>query len=158
MWNQVLLPWLHLRFLISKSIKRKWKRQCLSPIWLLVKVKVLVAQSCVTLCSPMDCSPPGSSVHGILQARILESVAIPFSRGFSGSRDQTQVSHIAGRLFTIWAHQGSPQSLLAISVINSTWQAQTGNFVRRMRNVHLEEVEHSLQAQRHMSDVQNIRR
>ena len=45
--------------------------------------KVLVAQLCLTLCNPMDCSPPGLSVHGILQARILEWVAIPFSRGSS---------------------------------------------------------------------------
>ena len=45
------------------------------------KVKVLAAQLCLTLCDPMDCSPPGSSVHGILQARILEWVDIPFSRG-----------------------------------------------------------------------------
>ena len=44
-------------------------------------MKVLVTQSCPTLCDPMDCSPPGSSVHGILQARILELVTIPFSRG-----------------------------------------------------------------------------
>ena len=44
--------------------------------------QVLVAQSCPTLCDPMDCSPPGSSVHGIFQARILEWVAISFSRGF----------------------------------------------------------------------------
>ena len=44
------------------------------------KAKVLVTQSCLSLCNPMDCSPPGSSVHGILQARILEWVAIPFSR------------------------------------------------------------------------------
>ena len=45
------------------------------------KVKVLVAQYCLTLCDPMDCSLPGSSLHEILQARILEWVAIPFSRG-----------------------------------------------------------------------------
>ena len=51
----------------------------------------------------MDCSPPGSSVHGSLQARILEWVAIPLSRGSSQPRDQTQVSHNAGRFFTIWA-------------------------------------------------------
>ena len=62
---------------------------------------MLVAQSCLSLCDPMDYSPPGSSVHGILQARILEWVAIPFSRG--SSRDQTLVPHIAGRFFTIWA-------------------------------------------------------
>ena len=51
----------------------------------------------------MDCSPPGSSVHGILQARMLEWVAISFSRGSSWPRDWTQVSCIAGRCFTLWA-------------------------------------------------------
>ena len=66
------------------------------------KVKVLVAQSCLTLCNPTDCSSPGSSVHGILQARILERVAIPFSRGSSSPRDQTWVSSTAGRFYTIW--------------------------------------------------------
>ena len=59
----------------------------------------LVAKSCLTLCDTMDCSPPGSSIHGILQARILEWVAIPFSRRSSRPRDQTQVSRIAGRRF-----------------------------------------------------------
>ena len=68
-----------------------------------VKVKVLVAKSCLTLWGLMDCSPSGSSVHGILQARILEWVAVPFSRGSFRPRDQTQVSFIAGRFFTIWA-------------------------------------------------------
>ena len=56
----------------------------------------------VQLCNPTDCSPPGSSVHGILQARILEWVAIPFSRGSSWPRGWTKVSHTAGRFFTIW--------------------------------------------------------
>ena len=60
-------------------------------------------QSCPTLWDLMDCSPPGSSVHGILQARILEWVAMPSSRGSSQSRDQTQVSCTIGRFFTIWA-------------------------------------------------------
>ena len=55
-------------------------------------VCVLAVQSSPTLCDPMDCSPPGSSVYGILQARILEWVAIPFSRGSSQPRDLTQVS------------------------------------------------------------------
>ena len=55
------------------------------------------------LCDPMDCRPPGSSVHGILQARILELVAIPFSRGPSWPRDWNWVSCIAGRFFTVWA-------------------------------------------------------
>ena len=70
---------------------------------ILSQVKVLVAQSCPTLCNPMDCSPPGYTVHGIFQARILEWVPISFSRGSSQPRHRTWVSHIAGRFFTIWA-------------------------------------------------------
>ena len=62
-----------------------------------------VAQSCPTLCDPKDGGPPGSSVRGIFQARILQWVAIPFSRGSSPPRYQTWVSHIASRLVTIWA-------------------------------------------------------
>ena len=60
----------------------------------------IITQLCPTLCNAMDYSPPGSSVHGILQARILEWVAMPFSRGSSQPRDQIQVSHIAGRFFS----------------------------------------------------------
>ena len=66
-------------------------------------VLVLATLSCTTLCDPMDCSLPGSSIHGILQARILEWVAIPFYRGSSQPRDGTWVSCIAGRFFTTWA-------------------------------------------------------
>ena len=62
-----------------------------------------VAQLCLTLCDHMNYSPPGSSGHGILHARILEWVAMPSPRGFSWPRDWTQVSHIAGGLFIIWA-------------------------------------------------------
>ena len=62
-----------------------------------------VAQLCPTLCDPVNCSPPGSSILGILQARILEWVAISFSRGTSRPRDRTQVSRIAGRRFNLWA-------------------------------------------------------
>ena len=58
-------------------------------------MKVKVAQSCPTLCDLME-----YTVHGILQARILEWVALPFSRGSSQPRDQTQVSYIAGGFFT----------------------------------------------------------
>ena len=61
-----------------------------------VKSESEVAQSCLTPSNPMDCSPPGSSVHEICWARVLEWVAFPFSRPFSQPRDQTQVSHIAG--------------------------------------------------------------
>ena len=69
----------------------------------LLKVKVLVSQSCPTLCDPMGCSLPGSSVHGILQVRILEWVAILFSKGSFQLRDGTQVSCTAGRFLTIGA-------------------------------------------------------
>ena len=62
-----------------------------------------VIQLCLTLYDPINCSPPGSSVHEIFQARILEWVAMPSSRGSSQPRDPTQVSHIAGRFFTISA-------------------------------------------------------
>ena len=62
-----------------------------------------VAQSCLTLCDPVDWSPPGSSVHGVLQARILEWVAISFSKGSSQPRNRSHVSHGAGRRFNLWA-------------------------------------------------------
>ena len=80
--------------LIAGSIKSS--RVC-------VCVKVWKSQSCLTLYDPMDCSLPGSSIHGIFQARVLEWIAISFSRGSSRPSNQTRVSHIAGRLFTIWA-------------------------------------------------------
>ena len=70
---------------------------CISTACLLAKL----LQSCLTLCDPMDCSPPGSSIRGILQARKLEWVAMPSSRGSSRPRDQTQVSYFSctGRQF-----------------------------------------------------------
>ena len=68
-----------------------------------VSQSVLAAQTFLALCDPMDCSPPSSSVCGILQARILEWVAIPSSRGSSWPGDQTHDSCIAGIFFTIWA-------------------------------------------------------
>ena len=60
-------------------------------------------QSWLTLCNPMDCSPPGSSVHGIFQARIVEWVTMPSCRVPSQPGDQTQVSCTAGGFFTVWA-------------------------------------------------------
>ena len=60
----------------------------------------LSAQWCLTLCDSMDCSPPGSSDHGIFQVRIIEWVAIFSSRGSSRPRDQTCISCLVGRLFT----------------------------------------------------------
>ena len=88
--------------------------KCLSPFSLkstdLISVTIdfffysshLVTQSGPTLCDPKDCNPPGFSVHGLLQARILGWVAISFSRGSSRPRDRTPVSCIAGRFFTDW--------------------------------------------------------
>ena len=77
------------------------------PCYLNVNVKLL-SPVWLTLCDPMDYSLPGSSVHGIFQARVQERVAISFSRGSSQLRDQTQVSRIADRRFTIWATREAP--------------------------------------------------
>ena len=71
------------------------------PIQIICCCCYLVAKFSPTLCDPMDCSPPGSTVHGISQARILEWVAISFSKGSSQPRDQTCISFIAGRFFSI---------------------------------------------------------
>ena len=82
---------------------------------------MLVTQLCPGLCDSMDCSPPGSSVHGILQVRILEWVAIPSSRGSSHSKDQNPVSCTAGRFFTVWA----PREVHVISLLEENknqWQ------------------------------------
>ena len=79
----------------------------------ILNVLCLVAQLCLTLCSPMDCGPAGSSVHGIFQARILEQVAISYSRGSSQPKDRTGVSCVScmGRwifFFLPLYHLGSP--------------------------------------------------
>ena len=76
----------------------------------------LVTQSCLTLFDPMDCCLPFSSVHGILQARIMGWVAIPFSRGSSRSRDGTWVSCTGRQILYSLSHQGSP--------IQSDWSLQ----------------------------------
>ena len=100
---------------IPGSGRFPWRREWqLTPVFLLGKFHRQrslegyspwseVAQSCPTLCDPMDSSPPGSTVHGIFQARILEWATISFSRGSSQPRDQTQVSRTTGRRFTICA-------------------------------------------------------
>ena len=78
-----------------------------------------VAQPCPTLCDPMDCSLPGSSVHGIFQARMLEWGAISFSRGSSQPRDQPQVSHIVGRRFYLSATR---EALIWINTYYDMWK------------------------------------
>ena len=75
--------------------------------WFFMGSKVLVVQS-LWICNPMDCSLPGCSVYGILKTKILEWVAIPSSSESSQPRDQTQVSCIVGRFFTIWATREAP--------------------------------------------------
>ena len=92
------------------SIKYIFQHLVFSPAFL-AKVRVSeVCQSCPTLCDPMDCSLPGSSLHGILQARVLEWIAIChfLLRGSSQPRDQTRVSRIPGRCFNFWATREVP--------------------------------------------------
>ena len=116
--------------LVPKWPPRKWNQ------WIYIRkgfltsvsVKMLVAQSWPPLCDLMNCSPPGSSVHGILQARILEWVAIPFFKGSFQPRNQTPVSCIAGRFFIIWAAKeaiglvsGIPQSDSVIHICSATF-------------------------------------
>ena len=90
---------------------------------------MLVAQSCLTLCDPKECNPLGCSIYGILQAIILECVTIPFSRGSSQSRDQTQVSCIAGRYFIVWATREAQKVwiflLFRLKKKKSHWMAVT---------------------------------
>ena len=93
-----------------------WSREC--PVG---EPMSEVAQSCPTLCYPMDCSPPGSSIHGIFQARILEWVAISFSRGSSQPRDRTQVSHIAGRCFNLCATREACGQTRMETEIKKSW-------------------------------------
>ena len=87
----------------------------------LLQKQLLCCVSCSIspiLCNPTDSSPPGSSIHGILQARMLEWVVIPFSRVYSQSRNQTWVSRIAGRFFTIWA---TMQARTVVQLLSCVW-------------------------------------
>ena len=118
-WGLVIWLWLntHMADLTLQPLQRSgwsgWYCVCVCvPVCVCVCV---ITQSCPTLCHPMDCNPPGSSVHGILQARILEGTAILFSRGSSQPRDWTWVSRIAGRFFTIWATRETPTLILCSS-------------------------------------------
>ena len=110
--NAVYIP-LRLWYFCYSSLDRLRHKQCLMPIKHMWDIQDLVKSERVQVYvkSPnhvwlsviMDCSLPGSTVHGISQARVLEWVAIPFSRGSSWLRDPTQVSCMAGRFFTFWA-------------------------------------------------------
>ena len=85
----------------AKPLCKPWEIANHTKIIIVISMKV--AQLCLTPCDPMGCRLPGSSVHRILQARILEWVAVPFSRGSSWPRSQTGISSIVDGFFTIWA-------------------------------------------------------
>ena len=87
--------------IVSVKVLFHYKYYILDYVYSNVESETKVTQLYPTLCDPMDCSPPGSSIHWILQARILEWVAISFSRGSSQPRDRTQVSRIAGVGFNL---------------------------------------------------------
>ena len=86
----------------------------------------LVARSCLTLCDPMDCSQPGSSVHGIFQARILEWVAMPSFRGIFPTQDQTHVSCIASGFFAAEPLGKHPLLPIQFSIFSRLSSEQTG--------------------------------
>ena len=87
----------------------------LSPLETVLKCESEVVQSCLTLCDPMDCSLPGSSVHGLFQARVLEWISISFSRGSSLPRDRTEVSHVVCRCVTVGATREAPETFLLLN-------------------------------------------
>ena len=108
--------------------------------WNFVNYCVLVIQSCPTLCDPKDHSPPGSPVHGIYQTRILEWVAISFSRASSQPRHWTQVSCTVGRCFAVWAREVcvvnycyNLKGRWAQTQVGTGWGGQTGKFQQRVR-------------------------
>ena len=89
-----------------------WSIMSLRACWQSCIHACLVAQLCLTFCDPVDCHPPGSSVHGILQARIVEWVAISYTWGSSQPRDQSHVSCICSidrQILYHWCHPGSPR-------------------------------------------------
>ena len=94
--------------LLSFSFTKKWKFVVSRGNKIVNNHEVLVTQSCPTVCDPVDCSSPESSIHGILQTRIPEWVAIPFCRRSSWPRDSTWVSCIPDGLLTIWATSWIP--------------------------------------------------
>ena len=127
-WKMVII-WTsksNLDFKLTATAKN-WQKNYLSysnnsgkQITLAITLTVCVkfAQSCLTFCDSMDCSPPGSSVHGILRARIPPGkwVAIPFSRESSLPKNWTWVSSIAGRFFIVWATREIPKVIYVLDI------------------------------------------
>ena len=96
---------------MKKMVQTLWVLQGITFFYVMCLSYVLVIQSCLTLCDPMDCCPPGSSVYGILQAWILKWVAISSSRGFSPPRDWTQGLLSCRPILYHLSYQGSPHTL-----------------------------------------------
>ena len=120
------------------------------------KSESVVAQSCPTICDPLDSSLPGSSVHGIPQAGILEWVAIPFSRGSSRSRDWTQVFGTAGRFFIIWATREAlcntkrgdyiiAKILFNFNINRRSWSSTSLSGLKSFKQNLLKEPDHAIQ-------------
>ena len=78
---------------------------------IIIIIIMIHAELCLAVCDPLDCSPPGSSVHGIPQARIVEWVAISSSRGSSSPRDRTRVSFIGRQVLYLWCQLGGESSV-----------------------------------------------
>ena len=108
-------------YFVSKSTKTFLKNFWITD-FLIKWSKVKVAQLCPTVCNPM-----AYTVHGIFQARILECLAFPFSKGSSKPRDRTQVSHSAGRFFTSLSHKESPRTLEWVAYPFSRGSSQLRN-------------------------------
>ena len=126
-----------------------------------------VAQSCPTLCDPVDCSPPGSSVHGILQARILEWVAISFSRGSSHPRDRTHVSELQADALTsepsgkplmntlrvtkskVWENGSGSSTALSLLADETWWRPRFLTLCRDVRT-HAQNTQHGWKLHRYL--------
>ena len=130
-WGFSLGPLINVTFVLYKNVNHltilfKFQSICLGIFFIFAKCiileiradLILVIQSCPALYNSMDCSPPGSSVHGISQARIQQWVVIPISSGSSWPRDWTQVSYIAGGFCTVW----DTREVLDFSELGETWE------------------------------------
>ena len=132
-WSLVPLPFLNPAWTSGSS----WFMYCWSMAWRILSITLLLCaaaaaakslQSCPTLREPVDCSLPGSSVHGIFQAIVLEWIAISHSKGSSQPRDRTRVSCIVDRRFTAWATREIPHTS---KVMLKILQARLQQYVNR---------------------------
>ena len=121
---------------VTAAMKLKDPRSLEEKLWRTCLVCMLVTQLSLTLCDPMHCSLPGSSLHGIFQARILEQVAIYFPKGCFRPRAWTWVPYIVGRFFTVWATREALNINIflgkkAMTNLDSTLKKQTHYFANK---------------------------